>query len=205
METTNDYQEMGSQQQTDDLPFTSSHHDRNRSLPTSNFHHDPQRVQLNRAATTAGKHDISKPYGINPSFNPDLSIPTTPQMPESFQYPPAQQIQMPTQFTSGEIQMPDPGAFNKLSGKGMTQGMIMPEQGQLPILDLSAASTINIPDIVNTSSYGSPVQQNPAHFEDASARAGIANSSLPQPKQKPSNDGKSLSEYALHILFTQVR
>lgn len=166
------------------VPF--SHHDRNHSLPNTSLQNEsggPHKVKLNRAATVSKTENLKQLPLLNPAFNPDLSTPL-----DSFQM---------NQYIGPEIQMPDHVPLDSHINT-VPNGSSMMHSIQMPIVDLSAAA-MSIPDLQSTG-FVSTLPN--ISYEDPSMRS--IPSSNSQTKSKSANEGKNPSEYALHILFTQV-
>lgn len=170
------------------VPF--SHHDRNHSLPNTSLQTEsgvPLKVKLNRAAT------VSKTENLNQfPFHQDLST-----FSESFQ-PNPYGIQTPVWNQSpGTVAHPQQQINTAVPNGG---AMPISHPIPMPIVDLGATS-ISIPDLHSNTDFASPLSPS-NHYEDPSMRSLPSNST--QSKAKGSSEGKNPSEYALHILFTQV-
>lgn len=179
------------------VPF--NHHDRNHSLPNTSFQGDnvPLKVKLNRAATVSKTEDMRK-YSASPTN------PTMPDTQEAFQL---------NQYSSSEIHIPDPSTLSsnihshahQVHMSESSSTMPITQHAPMPIVDLGVAS-ISIPDLPTTGGMATPLQRSPlSHnktYEDPSVRP--IPQAATQSKYQPGNEGKIPSEYALHILFTQV-
>lgn len=198
------------------------HHDRNHSLPSTAYQQQslisPLNVMPTRAATVAKTENL-KQIALNAVITSgplaQATAPVHTDLQEKFTYPPSNStaIQLAPVVTTGEIQLPDPSFMgvdmtivNNLhqpyhGGPNITQ----PASVSMPMVDLNPA-TLTIPDLQSTNMTGYPQQisipQSAASYEPGRS---TQNTSQHQTTSPLTNEGKNPSEYALHIIFTQVR
>lgn len=170
-------------------PPVVSHHDRNYSLPTTSAQESgpPQRVKLNRAATVSKSEHLKQPAHGTELQNLNEPLPT-------HQYLNAQ--------THNEEDLPIDSNMHPHPqvNSSVTQHPAM------PMIDMAAA-TISIPDLQSENTIASPLATQPTgHYDDTITKSLPLPLATPAaPAEKPASEGKNPSEYALHILFTQVR
>lgn len=198
------------------------HHDRNHSLPSTAYHNESLISPINGMPTrsaTVSKTENLKQIALNTAITPGSLGPATApvhaDLQEQFTYPPANStgIQSAPAVTTGEIQLPDPSFMGV--DMNIVNNMHQPYHGgpnitqsasvSMPMVDLNPA-TLTIPDLQSANMTGYPQQisipQPAAPYEPGRP---TQNTSQHQTTSPLTNEGKNPSEYALHIIFTQVR
>lgn len=193
------------------------HHDRNYSLPSTSSHTEPSvaplKANLTRAATVSKTENLRQ-FSLNTTITPGppglATAPIHSGLQEPFMYPPPNSTGNLPAATG--IQLPDSSFMgvdpNNINNSNMHQfypsdpNMVHSVPVPMPMVDLNPAA-LTIPDLqsANTPQQISIPQTN-AMYEPARP---AQSTTQQQQTTKPSpNEGKNTSEYALHILFTQV-
>lgn len=183
------------------VPFQ---HDRNHSLPTAslNFQNEsttPIKIKLNRAATVSKTENL-KQFPLNPSFKPEIAVSSL----ETFSINSYQNSDV------GRLDPPPPDlgiltshsispAINNTGPLSSTA-----HHADAPVTELHNLF-ISIPDLPDPQLPSAvPMLPFNSHYEEPPSLRSMPSAIAPPNKPKLSNDGKNPSEYALHILFTQV-